>query len=94
MRIKLATDPKMAVKQTDGDTLSLYWDACDSFERAMNAKADYLTTTIAADIEGKLDQAMEAYSQGMDRSSFASLSTDTRERMKLWAEAMTYYAKA
>ena len=60
----------------------------------MNAKADYLTMTIAADIEGKLDQAMAAYSQGMDRASFASLSTDAKKQMELWAEAMTYYAKA
>jgi len=94
VKIKLATDPKTVVKQADSDALAQYWDACDSFEHDMNAKADYLTMTIAADIEGKLDQAMAAYSQGMDRASFASLSTDAKKQMELWAEAMTYYAKA
>jgi hypothetical protein len=94
VKIKLSTDPKMVVKQADADSLALYWDACDSFERNMNAKANYLTATIAGDIESKLDQAIAAYSQGMDRASFASLSTDPKKRIGLWAEAMTYYAKA
>jgi len=30
----------------------------------------------------------------MDRASFAGLSTDAKKRIGLWAEAMTYYAKA
>jgi hypothetical protein len=94
VKIKLATDPQKVTKQADADALALYWDACDSFEHEINAKAGYLTTTIAGDIEVKLDQAMAAYSQGMDRVSFASLSTDARKRTGLWAEAMTYYAKA
>lgn len=94
VKIKLETDPKTVAKQADTDALALYWDACDAFEHDMNAKADYLTTAVAGDIEGKLNQAIAAYSQGMDRASFASLSTDVKKRMGLWAEAMTYYAKA
>jgi hypothetical protein len=94
VKIKLAGDPKTAAKQADSDALAMYWDACDSFEHDMNAKADYLTTAVAGDIEGKLDQAMAAYSKGMDRASFASLTTDAKKRIGLWAEAMAYYAKA
>jgi hypothetical protein len=94
VKIKLATDPKLVAKQADDDALALYWDACDSFEHDINAKSKYLTTLIAEDIESKLDQAMAAYSQGMDRASFASLSAGAKQRMELWAEAMTYYAKA
>ncbi len=94
VKIKLATDPKTVVKQAESDALALYWDACDAFERAINAKSDYLTATIAADVEAKLDQAMAAYSQGMDRDAFACLSSDANRRIELWAEAMTYYAKA
>jgi len=94
VKIKLATDPKAVVKQADKDALDLYWDACDSFEQDMNARAGYLTPAIAAGIEDKLDQAMAAYAQGMDRSSFAGLSADVKKQMALWADAMTYYAKA
>jgi hypothetical protein len=94
VKIKLSTDPKVVVKRADADSLALYWDACDSFERDMNVKANYLTATIASDIEGMLDQAIGAYSRGMDRASFASLSTDSKKQIGLWAEAMTYYAKA
>jgi hypothetical protein len=94
VKIKLATDPKAVAKQADADALALYWDACDSFEHDMNAKADYLTAAIAGDIKSKLDQAFAAYSQGMDRASFASLSADAKEQIGLWAEAMTYFAKA
>lgn len=94
VKIKLAADPKTVAKQADRDALALYWNACDSFEQDINAKASYLTTAIAGDIKGKLDQAIAAYSQGMDRASFASLSNDAKKRMGLWAEAMTYYAKA
>ncbi|MBN1568217.1 MAG: hypothetical protein JXA73_10245 [Acidobacteria bacterium] len=94
VKIKLATDPKTVVKQADIDALAMYWDACDSFEHDMNAIAGYLTTAVAGDIECKLDQAMAAYSQGMDRASFAGISADAKKRTGLWAEAMTYYAKA
>jgi hypothetical protein len=94
VKIKLAADPKTVVKQADSDALALYWDACDSFEHDINAKADYLTAAVAADIEGKLDEAMASYSRGMDRASFASLTADAKKKMGLWAEAMTFYAKA
>ena len=33
-------------------------------------------------------------SLGMDRASFANLATDAKKQIGLWAEAMTYYAKA
>ena len=94
VKIKLAAHPKAVAKQADKDALDLYWDACDAFEHDLNAKADFLTPAIAGDIRSKLDQAMSSYSQGMDRTAFASLSADAKKQIGLWAEAMTYYAKA
>lgn len=94
VKIKLATDPKKVVFQAETDAEALYWDARDSFEHDMNAKAAYLTTPTVNDIRNKLDQAFAAYSLGMDRASFANLSTDAKKRINLWAEAMTYHAKA
>ena len=94
MKIKLATDPKKVAYQADTDAIALYWDAVDSFEHDLNAKAAYLTTPVVNDIRGKLDQAFAAYSFGMDRASFANLSTDAKKGINLWAEALTYYAKA
>lgn len=94
VKIKLAADPKMVAKQADEDTLALYWDVCDAFEREVNAKADYLTAAVTGDIRGKLDQAIAAYSQGMDRIAFAILCADAKKRTGLWSEAMTYYARA
>jgi len=60
----------------------------------MNAKPGFLSAAAADAIEGKLDQAMAAYSQGMDRASFANLSADKKKAIELWAEAMTCFAKA
>ncbi len=94
VKIKLATDPKKVTYQADKDALALYWDASDSFERDLNAKAPFLTTPIANDIRDKLNQAFAAYSLGMDRASFANLTTDAKNRIGLWADAMTYYARA
>jgi hypothetical protein len=94
VKIKLATDPKKVTYQADKDALALYWDASDSFEHDLNVKAPFLTTPIVNDIRDKLDQAFAAYSLGMDRASFANLTTDAKKRIGLWADAMTYYAKA
>ena len=76
VKIKLASDPKKVTNQADSDTLALYWGPCDSFERDINAKAAYLSVTIANDVKGTLDQAFAAYSLGTDRASFANLATD------------------
>lgn len=94
VKIKLATDPKTVTDNADRDALSMYWDATDSFRHDLNAKSTYLSIAVANDIEDKLDKAFTAYSLGMDRSSFASLTKDEKKRIALWAEAMTYYAKA
>jgi hypothetical protein len=94
VKIKLAASPKKVSGQADADAIALYWDARDSFERDLNAKAAFLTTPIVSDIQGKLDQAFVAYSFGMDRASFAALTRDTKIQNGLWAEAMTEYAKA
>jgi len=94
VKVKLATDPKTVTYNADRDALALYWDAVDSLRHDQNARAAYLTPTIARDIRDKLDQAFAAYSLGMDRASFANLSTDGKKQIGLWAEAMTYYVNA
>jgi hypothetical protein len=94
VKVKLATDPKTVTYSADKDALALYWDAADSFRYDQNAKAAYMTTGVAMDIRDRLDQAFAAYSLGMDRASFANLASDSKERIRLWAEAMTYYAKS
>ena len=93
VKVKLATDPKKVVLQADTDTLALYWDARDAFEHDINAKSGFLTRPIINDIRSKLDEAFAAYSLGMDRASYASLTSDEKKQVKLWAEAMTYYSK-
>lgn len=94
VKIKLATDPKTVTYNADRDALALYWDAADSFEHDLKAKSAYLTTAIVNDIRDKLNQAFTAYSIGMDRASYANLATDAKKRIDLWAEAMTFYARA
>jgi hypothetical protein len=76
VKIKLATDPKTVTYNADRDALALYWDATDSFEHDLNAKSAYLSAAIVNDIRDKLDQAFTAYSLGMERASFANLTTD------------------
>ena len=92
--MKLATDPKTVTYNADKDALALYWDAADSFRHDQNANAPYVSTAKAGEIREDLDQAFAAYSIGMDRASFANLSSDPKEQTSLWAEAMTYYAKS
>lgn len=94
VKIKLALDPKKVIDQADADAIALYWDARDSFVRDLNSKAAFLTPPIIADIRAKLDQAMVAYSIGMDRAAFGALMKDVKKRNSLWSEAMTQYAKA
>jgi hypothetical protein len=74
--------------------LILYWNARDSFEHDLTAKAVHLNSTISREIRNDLDQAFSAYSLGMDMASFANLETDKKNRIRLWAEAMTQYAKS
>ena len=94
VKIKLAEDPRKVSAQADADAIALYWEARDSFERDLNAKASFLTTPIVSDIRGKLDQAIFAYSLGMDRAAFAALTKDMQKQTALWGEAMTQCAKA
>jgi len=94
VKIKLANDPKKVTDQADADALAFYWDATDSFEHDLNAKAPYMTTPIVKDIREKLDQSFTAYSLGMDRAAFANLERDAQRKLDLWASALTYYAKA
>lgn len=94
VKIKLADDPKTVVRQADRDALAFYWEARDSYERDLNAKAAHLTHAASSDIRNKLDEAFSAYALGMDRASFANLETDEQTRIALYAEAMTYYAKS
>lgn len=95
VKIKLAADANTVAAQAGSDALSLYWAAADLFEHELNAEAAYLTYEIAESIRGKLDEAFVAYSIGMDREAWADLEEkDTNEKLALYGEALTYYAKA
>jgi hypothetical protein len=94
VKIKLATDPKTVTMQADDDALSYYWEAADLFEYEINAAPAYLTTEVISDVRGKLDEAMTAYSYGIDREAFSDLETNGGASAMLWGSALTYFAKA
>jgi len=94
VKIKLADQPGKVVRQAERDALEMYWQVRDAFEHDLNAKAPFLTVAASGDLRSKLDQAFSAYSLGLDRASFASLQSDENARIRLWAEAMSHYAKA
>lgn len=94
VKIKLAADPKAVTTQADEDTLIYYWEAADLFEHEVNDAPAYLTADLIADVQAKLDEAMTAYSYGIDRQAYADLETDEEEAIMLWGSALTYFAKA
>ena len=100
VKIKLSNDPdtntaNAVTAQAGSDALSLYWAATDLLEHEVNAGAAYLTYEIAESIKAKLDEAFVAYSTGMDREAWADLEEkNTNEKLALYGEALTYYAKA
>jgi hypothetical protein len=94
VKIKLAADPKAVTLQADEDALAYYWEAADLFEHELNAAPAYLTTDVIADVQATLDEAMTAYSYGIDREAYADLETDEEASITLWGSAMTHFAKA
>jgi hypothetical protein len=95
VKIKLAADANSVTAQAGNDALSLYWAATDLFEYESNAGAAYLTYQISESIKAKLDEAFVAFSTGMDREAYADLEEkDLNEKLSLYGEATTYYAKA
>jgi hypothetical protein len=94
VKMKLATDPKTVTTQADDDALSYYWEAADLFEHELNDAPAYLTTDVIADVQEKLDEAMTAYSYGIDRAAYADFETDADQSVVLWGSALTYFAKA
>jgi hypothetical protein len=95
VKIKLADDANAVTDQAGRDALSMYWEATDLFEYDSNDNAEYLTYGIAESIKEKLDEAFVAFSTGMDREAWADLEEkDTNEKLSLYGEALTYYAKA
>ncbi len=95
VKIKLAEDANAVTAQAGSDASSMYWAAIDILEHDLNAGAEYLTYEIAESIKAKLDEAYIAYSNGMDREAYADLEEkDTNEKLSLYGDALTYYAKA
>jgi hypothetical protein len=94
VKIKLADDANAVTAQAASDALSMYWEAADLFEYDANDNAAYLTYGVAELIKEKLDEAFLAYSNGMDREAWADLEENTNEKLALYGEALTYYAKA
>lgn len=94
VKITLADDANAVTAQAATDALSMYWEAADLFEYDSNANAAYLTYAVAESIKAKLDEAFVAYSIGIDREAWADLEEKTNEKLALYGEALTYYAKA
>jgi hypothetical protein len=94
VKIKLAADPKAVTTQADEDALTYYWEAADLFEHELNDGPAYLTLDLIADVQDKLDEAMTAYSYGIDRAAYADLETDEEQAILLWGSALTHFAKA
>jgi len=95
VKIKLADDANAVTAEAGNDALSMYWETTDLFEYDSNDNAEYLTYEIAESIKEKLDEAFVAFSIGIDREAWADLEEkDTNEKLSLYGEALTYYAKA
>jgi predicted choloylglycine hydrolase len=94
VKIQLGKDPSAVTTAAGSGAYAFYKDARNFFEHDLNAKAPYLTTLLAQTAEDKLDEAMSAYSLGMDRAAFAYLEKDVNKQLALYSEALTYYAKA
>jgi hypothetical protein len=92
VKIRLATEAKTVTYSAASDASALYWDARDSFQSAIDAKASYLTTDVYNDVQAKLDEAYIAITLGSDRASYADLREEPSPA--LWGEALTYYARA
>lgn len=92
VKIRLTTDPKTVTYNAGNDASTFYWAARTAFQNAINAEASWLTTDVYNDVQAMLDEAYTAYTLGMDRASWADLQK--RQSPALWAEALTYYAKA
>lgn len=95
VKIKLAADANAVTAQAGNDALSFYWKAVDKFESALNDNASYLPYLVFMSVSEQLDEAFVAYSLGMDREAYADLEEkNINEKLFLYSEALTYYAKA
>jgi hypothetical protein len=95
VKIKLGANANAVTAQAGSDALSMYWEAVDVFEYDSNANAAYLTYEVTESIREKLDEAFVAFSTGMDREAYADLEEkDIDEKLSLYGQALTYYAKA
>jgi hypothetical protein len=94
VKIKLATNPKSVTDSADTDALVYYWDAADLFEHELNAEPAYLTTAVIEDVQADLDEAMYAYSVGIDRAAYAYFEDEPAKAAELWGAAITNFAKA
>jgi hypothetical protein len=94
VKIRLATDPKTVTYNAGNDAATFYWAAVNAFQSAINTKAAWLTEPVYDDVAAQLDQAFTAYEEGMDRAAYADLQKKKKQTPDLWAEALTYYAKA
>ncbi len=92
VKIRLAIDPKTVTYNAGNDASTFYWAARNAFQSAMNAKALWLTTDVNDDVEAMLDEAYVALTLGADRAGYADLQK--KQSPALWADALTYYAKA
>ncbi|MFH0727865.1 MAG: C45 family autoproteolytic acyltransferase/hydrolase [Pseudomonadota bacterium] len=94
VKIRLATDPKLVTNSADTDALAYYWNAADFFEHELNAEPAYLTAAVIEDVQADLDEAMYAYSVGIDRAAYAYFEDEPGLAAELWGAALTNFSKA
>lgn len=96
VKIKLSGAPTEVIDQANADTVALYWEAADFFEKEMNLqpKPSYLTIELISEIRTLLDHSMEAYSVGTDRAAYAFLEKNAKKKNALRGSAMTSLAEA
>ncbi len=96
VKIRLSPDPEKVINQADTDALTYYWAAADFFEKEIHTSPapPYLTSALVAEVREHLDNAMVAYSIGIDRTAFAYLEKEVWRRNALRGSALTSFAKA
>lgn len=94
VKLELAGSPAEVAAEAGNEAYSLYWAARNSYVKAKNDKAPYLSYAVCASIEEKLDEAILEWQLGLNRAGFATLCQDEAEQLRLWGEALTHYCNA
>lgn len=94
VKLVLKDSPLGVVDQADTDAYSLYLAAWDTYKKAKNDGASYLTYEICQSLEDMLDKAILEWSYGTDQASFGYSEEDKSKQSQFLGKALTHYAAA